>query len=61
MANIWNYLTALDRPDMAARDYNKKNELVHDIEKRQVLGFALARIHVIEFQKRVLPQCHVLL
>jgi hypothetical protein len=47
---------------MVARVYNlKKNESVHDIDRRQVLGFALARIHVIEFQKRGLPHCHLLL
>ncbi|XP_059352797.1 uncharacterized protein LOC130702739 [Daphnia carinata] len=36
-------------------------ELVNDIEKRQVLGFATARIHVVEFQKRGLPHCHMLI
>jgi hypothetical protein len=60
-ANILNYLTASDRPDMVARVYNlKKNELVHNIDRRQVLGFALARIHVIEFQKRGLHHCNLL-
>jgi hypothetical protein len=61
-ANIPNYLTASDRPDMVARVYNlKKNELVHDIDRRQVFGFALARTHVIAFQKRGLPHAHLFL
>ena len=60
--NIPNHFTASDRPDIVARVYNqKKLELIKDIEKRQVLGFAAARIHVIEFQKRGLPHCHMLL
>jgi hypothetical protein len=47
---------------MVARVLNlKKKELVHDIERRQILGFATARIHVIEFQKRGLPHCHMLI
>ena len=36
-------------------------ELVDDIEKRQVFGFATARIHVIEFRNRELPHCHMLI
>jgi hypothetical protein len=51
--NIPSYKTASDRPDIVARVFNqKKTELVQDIEKRQVLGYATARMHVIEFQKR---------
>ncbi|KZS04859.1 ATP-dependent Helicase-like protein [Daphnia magna] len=54
--------TAPDRPDTVARVFQqKKIELVNDIEKRQVLGFATARIHVIEFQKLGLPHCHMLI
>jgi hypothetical protein len=61
VANIPNYLTASDRPDMVARVFHlKKKELVDDIEKKQVLGFAAARIEIIEFQKRGLPHCHML-
>jgi len=60
--NIPSYQTASDRPDIVARVFNqKKNELVNGIEKRQVLGYATARIHVIEFQKRGLPHCHMLI
>ena len=61
VANIPNYLTASDRPDMVARVFHlKKKELVDDIEKKQVLGFTAARFEVIEFQKRGLPHCHML-
>ncbi|XP_046632783.1 uncharacterized protein LOC124312311 [Daphnia pulicaria] len=61
-ANIANYQTASDRPDMVARVFHlKKKELVDDIEKKQVLGFATAHIEVIEFQKRGLPHCHMLI
>jgi hypothetical protein len=60
--NIPSYQTASDRPDIVARVFNqKKNELVNGIEKRQVLGYATARIHAIEFQKRGLPHCHMLI
>jgi hypothetical protein len=46
---------------MVARVFQlKKRECIDDIEKKQVLGFATARIEVIEFQKRGLPHCHLL-
>ena len=58
-ASISTYETASDRPDVVARVCNKKKkELINDVEKRQVLGFSTARIHVAEFQK---PHCHMLL
>ncbi|KAI9558408.1 hypothetical protein GHT06_015188 [Daphnia sinensis] len=61
-ANIPSHLSAPDRPDIVARVFQRKKiELINDIEKRQVLGFATARIHVIEFQKRGLPHCHMLI
>ncbi|KZR99990.1 ATP-dependent Helicase-like protein [Daphnia magna] len=61
-ANIPSHLSAPDRPDIVARVFQqKKIELVNDIEKWQVLGFATARIHVIEFQKRGLLHFHMLI
>ena len=36
-------------------------ELLKDIRKRHVLGVPIAHIYVIEFQKRGLPHCHLLL
>ncbi len=60
--SIPSYHSASDRPDVVARVYNlKKNEMIEDIQKRQVLGAVTARIHVIEFQKRGLPHCHMLI
>jgi hypothetical protein len=56
------YHSASDRPDVVSRVYNlKKNEIVEDIQKRQIFGAVTARIHVIEFQKRGLPHCHMLI
>nr|CAH0113273.1 unnamed protein product [Daphnia galeata] len=61
-ANIPNYLTASDRPDIVSRVfYLKKKELIDDIENKQVLGFPTAYIYVIEFQKRGLPHMHLLI
>ena len=52
--NILSYQTASEWQDIVARVFNqKKTELVKDIEKRKLLGYANARIHVIEFQKRL--------
>ena len=60
--NIPTYQSASDRPDVVARVYNlKKNELIDDIQTRQILGAVTARIHVIEFQKRGLPHCHIII
>ena len=53
--------TASDRPDLVGRVFQLKlKELIEDIQKRQVLGVVVARIHVIEFQ-RGLRHCHMLL
>ena len=54
--------SARDRPDLIARVFQLKlKELIKDIEHNQVLGFQVARIYVIEFQKRGLPHAHVLI
>ena len=51
-----------DRPDIVARVFKLKlNELLSDICKYHVLGKPVAWIHVIEFQKRGLPHCHMLI
>ena len=53
--------TASDRPDLVGRVFQLKlKELIEDIQKRQVLGVVVARIHVIEFQHG-LRHCHMLL
>ena len=53
--------TAYDRPDLVARVFKlKKDELLKDIYKRRVIGSVAAYVYVIEFQKRGLPHCHIL-
>ncbi|MCP4486968.1 MAG: hypothetical protein GY820_06565, partial [Gammaproteobacteria bacterium] len=50
-----------DRPDLVARVFNLKlNQLKSDIEKNEIFGAQVARVEVIEFQKRGLPHCHML-
>ena len=50
------------RPDLVARVFKfKLYALLDDIEKHHVLGKPIAKIHVIEFQKRGLPHAHILL
>ena len=51
-----------DRPDIISRVFRMKlNELLNDIQKKQVFGKVIGLIHVIEFQKRGLPHAHILL
>ena len=50
------------RPDLVARVFKLKLEaLMDDIGKKHVLCTPVAKIHVIEFQKRGLPHAHILL
>ena len=50
------------RPDLAARVFNLKMEsLFEDLYKKNVLGKHIAHAHAVEFQKRGLPHCHILL
>jgi hypothetical protein len=37
----------------------KLKELINDIHKKHILGRTIARIYVIEFQKRGLPHAHI--
>jgi len=51
-----------DRPDIVARVFQLRvEELMRDIMDRHVLGRIVAFTRVIEFQKRGLPHCHMLL
>ncbi|KAK7089794.1 hypothetical protein V1264_024238 [Littorina saxatilis] len=53
---------AHDRPDIVARVFKLHlAELINDITKRHVLGKPVAYVYVIEFQKRGLPHCHLLI
>jgi len=50
------------RPDLVSRVYKLHlAQLLHDIKNRHVLGVPVAHVHVIEFQKRGLPHCHMLI
>lgn len=54
--------TPKDRPDIVARVFQEKLKgICKDIQQGQVFGKVVARIHVIEFQKRGLPHAHMLL
>ncbi|XP_057380774.1 uncharacterized protein LOC130703304 [Daphnia carinata] len=60
--NIETYQIPSNRPDIVSRVYHLKlKELIKDIQERQILGIIVARIHVIEFQKRGLPHVHLLM
>ena len=61
-ANLREWETAADRPDLVARVFKLKlDELLRDLTERGVLGQATAHTYVIEFQKRGLPHAHILL
>jgi hypothetical protein len=54
--------TVQDRPDIVSRVFKLKlNMLCNDLFEKHVLGKVIARMHVIEFQKRGLPHAHILL
>jgi hypothetical protein len=51
-----------DRPDLVTRVFKiKLRELINDIHKKHILGRTIARIYVVEFQKRGLPHAHILI
>ena len=53
---------AQDRPDLVARAFKlKKDQLMRDLIDGQLLGKVDAFLWTIEFQKRGLPHCHILL
>ncbi|CAF5002532.1 unnamed protein product [Rotaria sp. Silwood1] len=51
-----------DRPDLITRVFKLKlDELIDDLFKKHILGRTIAHVFVIEFQKRGLPHCHMLI
>lgn len=51
-----------DRPDIVARVFRLKlKAIIGDLLQRNVLGVAIAKVHVIEFQKRGLPHTNMLI
>ncbi|PIO58097.1 hypothetical protein TELCIR_20472, partial [Teladorsagia circumcincta] len=60
--NLFTGQTPSDRPDLTSRVfYAKLTELCTDLFKKHVLGEVQAYVYVVEFQKRGLPHCHMLL
>ena len=54
--------TPQDRPDLTARVFKlKEDQLMKDLISGKLLGQVVAHMNVIEFQKRGLPHCHILL
>lgn len=54
--------TPNDRPDLIIRVFRIKMKLlIEELIKKHVLGVVTAYIYVVEFQKRGLPHCHILL
>ena len=54
--------TTEDRPELVSRVFKlKKDQLMKDLIDGQLLGKVIAHMDVIEFQKRGLPHCHILL
>ncbi len=51
-----------DRPDIVARVFKQHlEELLDDIKVKHILGQPVAMIYVVEFQKRGLPHCHMII
>ena len=51
-----------DRPEIASRVFKQKlNQIMDDLYKYGVLGRAVAKLYVVEFQKRGLPHAHILI
>ena len=60
--NLPTGVNAENRPDLVTCVFNRQlHELLYDIKHRHILGKPVAMIHVIEFQKRGLPHCHMLI
>ncbi|CAF4797531.1 unnamed protein product, partial [Rotaria sp. Silwood2] len=54
--------TPSDRPDLITRVFKLKlDDLIDDLFKKHILGRTIANVFVIEFQKRYLPHCHMLI
>ena len=53
--------TYRDRPDLCARVFKLKlGEFIKDIHTNNIFGVTVAYVYTIEFQKRGLPHCHLL-
>ena len=64
MENLPHGVTAANRPraHLVACVFKRQlQELLYDIKHRHALGKPVAMVYVIEFQKRGLPHCHMLI
>jgi hypothetical protein len=62
ITNELNGESFLDRPDIVVRVFKQKfKELCNDLFHRHIFGHCLYYMWVIEFQKRGLPHCHILM
>lgn len=53
---------ASDRPDIVARVFNLKlNEIMDDIIQNEIFGKVVYYVYTIEYQKRGLPHCHLVI
>ncbi|XP_065315372.1 uncharacterized protein LOC135924248 [Gordionus sp. m RMFG-2023] len=60
--NLFPGQSPTDRSDLIARVFKLKlNELLFDINKKNLFGKSMAFIYTIEFQKRGLPHAHILI
>ncbi|KAH8147156.1 uncharacterized protein LAJ45_08634 [Morchella importuna] len=54
--------TAVDRPDLVARVFHLKQQLLlQEIKRKQIFGRYLGSVWTIEYQKRGLPHMHLLI
>ena len=61
-SNLLPHQQSSDRPDLISRVFKLKlDQLIKDITKNHIFGKPVAWVHVIEFQKRGLPHCHMLI
>jgi len=62
LENLYDGQTPVDRPDLIARVFRLKlQELLDDVTFKSIFGTIVAKVYVIEFQKRGLPHCHMLI
>ncbi|XP_057296296.1 uncharacterized protein LOC130625260 [Hydractinia symbiolongicarpus] len=60
--NLFAGQRAHDLPDLVSRVFKLKlNEILKDVTEMGVLGKTIAHVYVIEFQKRGLPHCHLVI
>ncbi|VDK43225.1 unnamed protein product, partial [Cylicostephanus goldi] len=60
--NLFPGQSASDRPDLVARVFHRKLKILHNyLFEKKVLGSVAAYVGIVEWQKRGLPHCHMLL